>query len=92
MLPGTTIHLFSLHKMGGVGQHDYSSLLLKRCAQDVVCKRDEEGKKLEDTVPLFQPIVDAIVGKYTVKFYFYPSKLCRIQFWGTGGGVISYIC
>ena len=50
--------------------------------QDVVCKRDEEGKKLEDTVPLCQPIEDAVVGKYTVKFYLYPSKLCRIQFFG----------
>lgn len=47
-----------------------------------VLKRDE-GKTLEDTVPLCQPIVDTIVGKYTVKFYLYPSKSCRIQF---GGG------
>lgn len=54
----------------------------KEVLQDVVCKRDEEGKKLEDTVPLCQPIEDAVVGKYTVKFYLYPSKLCRIQFFG----------
>ena len=42
----------------------------------------KKGKKLENTVPLCQPIEDAIVGKYTVKFYLYPSKLCRIQFFG----------
>lgn len=61
--------------------------------QDVVCKRDEERKKLEDSVPLCQPIEDAIVGKYTVKFYLYPSKLCRIQFFGgeRGGGNFVYL-
>ena len=42
----------------------------------------KKEKKLEDTVPLCQPIEDAIVGKYTVKFSLYPSKLCRIQFFG----------
>lgn len=42
----------------------------------------KKGKKLENAVPLCQPIEDAIVGKYTVKFYLYPSKLCRIQFFG----------
>ena len=58
-----------------------------------MCKRDEERKKLEDTVPLCQPIEDAIVGKYTVKFYLYPSKLCRIQFSGgeRGGGNFVYL-
>ena len=29
----------------------------------------KKGKKLENTVPLCQPIVDAIIGKYFLKYF-----------------------
>ena len=54
--------------MGGVRQYGCRCLLLKRCAQEVVCKRDEEGEKIENTVLLSQPIVDAIIGKYFLNY------------------------
>ena len=38
----------------------------------ISCARGlKKGKKLEDTVPLCQPIVDAIIGMFTGSLYFF---------------------
>ena len=45
----------------------------KNVPQDVVCKRDEEGKKIRERC--------SPLSTYW-RCYCYPSKLCRIQFFG----------
>ena len=46
-------------QMGRVPEYCCRCLLFQRCLEDIACKRTEEG--VEDTVPLFQPIVDAVI-------------------------------